>query len=85
MGVSSPKKYKLVPGDPPDSGYGWIVALAGFLQHIIILGVCYTIGVYYPTLRDPDGLNADVSTLAWVATCNLFMFFGSGAYLNCTR
>ena len=60
----------------PDGGYGWVVVFAAFMQHIISLGVAYTLGVYLPYFV--AAFNVPASTAAWIAALHLGMMFGSG-------
>ena len=37
---------KYIP-TPPDGGWGWVVVLASFINHVIVDGVAFTFGIFY--------------------------------------
>lgn len=37
---------------PPDGGYGWVIVLAAFMNHIIVDGLTYTFGVFFMEFVD---------------------------------
>jgi hypothetical protein len=36
-----------LPPTPLDGGYGWVIVLASFINHIIVDGIGYTFGIFY--------------------------------------
>jgi MFS family permease len=50
-------------GDRPDSGYGWIVALASFLAHVQCLGTLYTFTLYVLPYQREFGMSAASAAL----------------------
>ena len=32
---------------PPDGGWGWLVVLASFINHVVVDGISYTFSVFY--------------------------------------
>ena len=40
------------PPLPPDGGFGWVVVIASFFCNLIVDGVCYTFGIFYPQLLE---------------------------------
>jgi len=60
MASKNNKKVKEAPVDdvdqyiptPPDGGYGWIVVIASFINHIIVDGIAFTFGVFYEDFLD---------------------------------
>lgn len=36
----------------PDSQYSWIILLASFLTNVIVDGVCFAFGIFYPELLE---------------------------------
>lgn len=68
------------PPEPPNGGFGWVVVFATFMQHVISLGLAYTLGVYYPSFQKDFG--ADTSTTAWVAAAHLALLFASGKCIS---
>lgn len=44
--ISSDSVTKYIP-TPPDGGWGWVVVVASFVNHIIVDGVAFTFGIFY--------------------------------------
>ena len=49
--VSSDSMTNYIP-TPPDGGWGWVVVLASFINHIIVDGITFTFGVFYLEFLD---------------------------------
>lgn len=66
-----------LPGGPPDGGWGWVVTLASFTVHTVVLGLCYSFGVLYRALlADAPFSGGDKAGVAWVgsiATCLMLL------------
>ncbi|OQV22878.1 putative Monocarboxylate transporter 2 [Hypsibius exemplaris] len=60
----------------PNGGFGWIVVFAAFMQHVLSLGVAYTLGIYYKPFLEVFPVLP--STAAWVAALHLGILFGIG-------
>ena len=61
----------------PDGGFGWVVVFASFMQHVLSIGIAYTIGVFYPVLMENFSLSS--SAAAWVGAMHFATFFGMGS------
>ena len=52
---------------PPDGGYGWVIVLASFINHVIVDGISCTFGVFYIELlkyfKEGKGRTALVGSL----------------------
>ncbi|OQV17091.1 putative Monocarboxylate transporter 2 [Hypsibius exemplaris] len=60
----------------PDGGFGWVIVFASFMQHVLSIGIAYTVGVYYPFFMEKFQVTS--STAAWVSAMHFATFFGMG-------
>ena len=51
---------------PPDGGWGWIIVLASFIIHVIILGIVYSFGIFYVEFL--HYFNGGKGETAWVGS-----------------
>ena len=71
--VSTDSVGRYIP-DPPDGGYGWVIVMASFFNHVIVDGIAYTFGVFYveflEEFKESKSKTALVGSL--LAGCYLF-------------
>ncbi|KAI0236175.1 hypothetical protein LSAT2_013218, partial [Lamellibrachia satsuma] len=69
---------------PPDGGYGWVIVLASFINHVIVDGISFTFGVFYieflKYFKEGKGRTALVGSLL----CGVYLLTGpiAGALTN---
>jgi len=68
----------VVPLVPPDGGYGWVVVVASFVVHMLVLGNIYSFGVLFPVYIDV--FDASQGSVAWVGSISACIMTGMGAY-----
>lgn len=65
---------------PPDGGYGWVIVFASFMNHVIVDGISFTVGIFYTEFCDyfqeGDAKTAMAGSL--LAGCYLFSGMSSG-------
>ena len=37
---------------PPDGGYGWVIVVASFVNHVIVDGITFTFGIFSDEFRE---------------------------------
>ncbi|CAN8013288.1 unnamed protein product [Ixodes persulcatus] len=68
-----PEFYAAIP-EPPDGGWGWMIVAASFLCNMVVDGIAYTFGIFFPEFV--DHFKAPKGTVAWVGSLL------SGCYLS---
>ena len=70
----------------PGQGNAYVVLLASFLGHFIIMGMCYSMGVFYVEFREVfHDTKGSVALIASLSTAFLFQtgeFYVSFIYYN---
>jgi hypothetical protein len=59
-----------------DGGYGWVIVLASFINHIIVDGIGYTFGVFYVEFLDYFGESQGKTS--FVGSLQIGVCLGSG-------
>eukprot|EP01045_Picozoa_sp_COSAG04_P000961 COSAG04_NODE_28_length_36566_cov_70.886665_19_plen_328_part_00 len=59
-----------------DGGYGWVVVLVSFLQHVVVIGMNYSNGVLFDLLLTTFGQGRGPTS--WVSSLNTAMLLGGG-------
>lgn len=59
----------LPPGEPPDGGWGWLVALAGFLANSLTYGILRCLGILFEDLM--EAFDASAAQVSWVTAIAL--------------
>ena len=67
---------------PPDGGYGWVIVLASFLNHVIVDGIAYTFGVFYTAFVDSYGESPAKTSLVGSLLAGFYMFMGRLLLVN---
>jgi|SRR6218665_579475 len=66
---------------PPDGGYGWVIVFASFMNHVIVDGIAFTVGIFYTEFceyfQEGDAKTALAGSL--LAGCYLFSGMSSGS------
>ena len=62
---------------PPDGGWGWVVCLASFINHVIVDGISFTFGIFY--IEFQKYFNASPSKIALVGSllCGCYLMTGT--------
>lgn len=68
-----PELYAAIP-EPPDGGWGWVIVAASVLCNMVVDGIAYTFGIFFPVFV--DHFQAQKGTVAWVGSLL------SGCYLT---
>lgn len=63
---------------PPDGGFGWVVVVASFFVHAIVLGNLYSFGVFYPVYI--EAFNESQGAVAWVGSIGAGLMVGLGVF-----
>jgi MFS family permease len=61
-----------------DGGYGWVVVIAVFFVHVLVLGNIYSFGIFYPVYL--DYFNASEASIAWIGSIGACLMGGLGIY-----
>lgn len=72
-GNMDPEFYAAIP-EPSDGGWGWMIVAASFLCNMVVDGIAYTFGIFFPEFV--DHFKAPKGTVAWVGSLL------SGCYLS---
>jgi MFS transporter, MCT family, solute carrier family 16 (monocarboxylic acid transporters), member 14 len=64
------------PPTPPDGGWGWAVMIASFFSNMIVDGVCYTFGIFFPELVDTFGASKSVTALVGALVPGTYLLVG---------
>jgi hypothetical protein len=67
------------PPTPPDGGWGWAVMIASFFSNMIVDGVCYTFGIFFPELVDTFGASKSVTALVGALVPGTYLLVGKSA------
>lgn len=62
----------------PDGGYGWVIVMASFAVHLIIMGNVFSFGVFYP--RYIEYFQTDQGDIAWVGSLGSALMVGFGVW-----
>nr|XP_006816152.1 PREDICTED: monocarboxylate transporter 4-like [Saccoglossus kowalevskii] len=57
--------------EPPDGGYGWFIAFAGFIVYVLIGGGFFSFGVLYVSLLDAFGASKADTALVGSLSCGM--------------
>ncbi|CAD5120289.1 DgyrCDS8865 [Dimorphilus gyrociliatus] len=61
---------------PPDGGYGWIIVLASFLNHVIVDGICFTSSNFLSEFKEHFKSGEGTTTLASSLLCGGYLLAG---------
>lgn len=61
---------------PPDGGYGWVIVFAAFMNHVIVDGIAYTVGVFYTEFCEYFQEGDAKTALAGSLLAGCYMFSG---------
>ncbi|KAK8782394.1 hypothetical protein V5799_016265, partial [Amblyomma americanum] len=73
-GALDPEEFYAAIPEPPDGGWGWMIVAASFLCNMVVDGIAYTFGIFFPEFV--DHFKAPKGTVAWVGSLL------SGCYLS---
>lgn len=79
---TSSEESKDMPPLPPDGGYGWVITLASFFNHIIVDGFAFTFGVFYPRILESFPEAGDAA-IALVGSLMAGTYFLGGRVFTC--
>ncbi|XP_064470624.1 uncharacterized protein LOC135385315 isoform X2 [Ornithodoros turicata] len=71
--IMDPELYAAIP-EPPDGGWGWMIVLSSVLCNMVVDGITYTFGIFFPEFV--SYFQAPKGTVAWVGSLL------SGCYLS---
>jgi hypothetical protein len=73
--VSTDSVGRYIP-NPPDGGYGWIIVMASFFNHVIVDGIAYTFGVFYVEFLEQFKESKSKTSLVGSLLAGCYLFSG---------
>ena len=84
-GVAKGGRRRSSVAQPPpralDGGYGWVIVLASFVNHIIVDGICYTFGVFYVEFLDYFGESKGKTSFVGSMLSGVYLMLGASRRL----
>jgi len=77
--VSTDSVGRYIP-TPPDGGYGWIIVMASFFNHVIVDGIAYTFGVFYVEFLEQFKESKSKTSLVGSLLAGCYLFSGEPTY-----
>ncbi len=65
---------------PPDGGWGWLVVLASFINHVVVDGIAFTFGVFF--IEFQEHFKSTKAQTALVGSLLAGFYLISGMYLS---
>lgn len=61
---------------PPDGGYGWIICIASFMNHVILDGICYAFGIFMSSYSNYFNSSAGATSVLMSSLIGCYMLSG---------
>ena len=62
---------------PPDGGYGWVIVIAAFINHVIVDGITFTFGIFSSEFQEYFGATTSQTSLVGSLLAGCYLLTGS--------